>query len=266
MTDSEGLRSWVPDLGIREMLKGPEGKILGYSSYRVFLYTVLIFVFSVIGFGGWYRTAPRGYRTGILLVVISGLYHITMILADLRRHAINGSEIKLTILTISFLIAAMVTLRGPLKLRMAMIWTGLWAMSLLPFVYDLVTDSAGSVRSWVPDLGVESFLTDSQGMVRGLRSYRLLLYLFGTYLFSHLGWLGWFMDGKGRQYRPFLLVPAALSLYQIIVILMSWRETDFNTPNIKLYITLCLAILLAVNFYYNNRRSGYGLHGENKTT
>ena len=61
------------------------------------------------------------------------------------------------------------------------------------------------------------------------------------------------MDSMGRRYRPFLLVPVALSLYQVIVIAMSWQETEFNSPSIKLYITLVLSILLAINFFYNNR-------------
>lgn len=63
------------------------------------------------------------------------------------------------------------------------------------------------------------------------------------------------MDAKGKKYRAFLLVPAALSLYQIVMILMSWRETEFNGPSINLYITVGPSILLAINFYFNNRVS-----------
>ena len=51
------------------------------------------------------------------------------------------------------------------------------------------------------------------------------------------------------------MVPAALSFYQVVVIAMSWRETEFNSPNIKLYITIGLSVLLAINFYYNNKVS-----------
>lgn len=257
ITDSEGLRPWVPDLGVERLLTGSDGKILGFSTYRVFLYTTLIFVFSAIGWLGWYRSsAKKMYQRVLLVVVVSSAYHVLLILFDLRRTFLNGPGLKVVLLLAVFLLFVSVGRpKGRLNLRNILAIVLLLAAAMLPFLHDLITDRAGAVRSWVPDLGIERLLTDGNGMVRGLRSYRLFLYLFGIYLFAHIGWIGWFFDAAGRKYRTFILVPAILSLYQVVTILMSWRETKFNDPSIHLVITLILALLLAFNFYYNNKVS-----------
>lgn len=257
ITDSEGLRPWVPDLGVERLLTGSDGKILGFSTYRVFLYTTLIFVFSAIGWYGWYRSATKKmYQKVLFVVVASSICHVLLILLDLRRTFLNEPSLKVVLLLAVFLLSMTVgKLNGKIGLRNILTILLLLAIAMLPFLHDLITDRAGTVRRWVPNLGIESMLTDGSGHVRGLRSYRLFLYLFGIYLFAHLGWIGWFFDATGRKYRTFLLVPAILSLYQVVTILMSWRETEFNDPSIHLAITLALALLLAINFYYNNKVS-----------
>lgn len=257
ITNAEGLKPWVPVLGVENFLTDSNNKILGFSTYRVFLYTFLIFVFASIGWAGWYRMAKdKYYGNALLLVLISGVYQVFLIVFNLRRTVLNELEPKLIMLSFLFLVLGFLSYRKHgISVVKVIVW-GLVAVSAtLPFLHDVITNRNGASWSWVPNLGIESFLTDSEGMVRGLRSYRLLLYLFGIYLFSHLGWIGWFMDAIGKKYRVFLLVPAALSLYQIILILLSSRETEFNSPSINLYITVGLSILVAINFYFNNKVS-----------
>ena len=255
ITNPDGLKSWVPVIGIENLLSDANDKVLGFSTYRVFLYTFLIFLFASIGWWGWYQSAKnKFYGNALLLVFASGAYHIVLIVLNLRRTVLNELTPKLILFGLLFFFLGFFSIKkyGP-SLHKVIIWALLFVLATLPFFHDVITDKGGSLRVWVPNLGIESILTDSEGNVRGLRSYRLLVYLFSIYLFSHLGWIGWFMDSRGRRYRPFLLVPAALSLYQVIVIAMSWQETEFNSPSIKLYITLVLSILLAVNFFYNNK-------------
>ena len=255
ITDVKGLRSWVPVIGIENLLTDSNDKILGFSKYRVFLYTFLIFLFAAIGWGGWYRSAKnKFYGNALLLVFVSGAYHVILIVFNLRRSVFNELAPKLIVLGLLFVVLGFFSLKkyGRTR-RKVIIWAFLFVLATFPFFHDVITDNAGNLRAWVPNLGIESALTDSKGLVRGLRSYRLLIYLFGIYLFSHLGWIGWFMDSRGRRFRPFLLVPAALSLYQVILIIMSWRETEFNSPSVNLYITLVLGVLLAINFFYNNK-------------
>ena len=255
ITTAEGLKSWVPVWGIENILTDGYGHVLGFSTYRVFLYTFLIFLFATVGWAGWYHNAKnRFYGKAILLAMASGLYHIGLIFLDLRRTVWNDPVPKILFLFTLFIILGYFSIRKKgLDYRKFLAWILLFIMATLPFYHDIITDRSGTLRDWVPDLGIEALLTDGEGMVRGLGNYRILVYLFCIYLFSHLGWIGWFMDSRGKRYRPFLLVPVALSLYQVIVIAMSWRETEFNSPSIKLYVTLGLGIILAINFFYNNR-------------
>lgn len=257
ITDANGLKPWVPNFGIESLLTDANEKIHGFSTYRVFLYTLLIFMFSAIGWAGWYQSS-RGkyYGGGILLVMVSSIYHVLLILLDLRKTVLNEPVPKFIFLLVSAIILGFLwSKRSDWSIKRIMVWVLLFIMALLPFYHDIITERGIGLRSWVPNFGIEQMLTDSEGYVRGLGSYRILVYLFCIYLFSHLGWIGWFFDSRGRKFRPFLLIPAALSFYQVVVIAMSWRETEFNSPSIKFYITIGLSILLAINFYYNNKVS-----------
>ena len=255
ITTSTGLRPSVPHFGIEKLLTDPSGSVLGFSSYRVFLYTFLIFVFAAIGFAGWYAVAKhKYYRSAVLLVLLSGAYQLLLIVFHLRQSVFNETGFKLMGLVLLILALGIHTFKNDrFTIIKAISWVGIALVSTLPFLHDLVTDKSGSVWPFLPNLGIEPFLTDADGMVRGLRSYRLLLYLFGIYLFSHIGWLGWFMDAEHKKYRFFLLVPAALSLYQLILIALAWRETTFNSPGTNLFITIGLGLLIAINFYFNNK-------------
>lgn len=258
ITDPEGVKPWVPTLGIQDLLTDSNNKILGFSAYRVFLYTFLIFVFASIGWTGWYRSVKhKYYGSAVFLVMSSGIYQVLLIIFNLRRTVFNELQPKSTVLLISFLILGYVAYRKHgISFKKMVVWILFLVLATFPYLHDVITERNGSVRAMFPNFGLESFLTDSNGMVRGLRSYRLLLYLFGIYAFSHIGWIGWFMDCRGKKYRAFLLVPAALSFYQVVLIIMSFRDTEFNSPSINLYITLTVSILVAVNFFFNNRVYG----------
>ncbi len=255
ITTENGLKTWVPVFGIENLLTDVNGRVQGFSTYRVFLYTLLIFIFASIGWAGWYRSAKdRYYGSALLLAMVSGFYHVGLIIFNLRKTVGNEPTPKLLLLAVLFLVLVYFSIKkNGISVRKIISWLLLTLMATLPFYHDIITEIGVGLRNWVPNFGIEAMLTDDEGYVRGLRSYRILIYLFCINLFSHLGWIGWFMDSRGRRYRPFLLVPVALSLYQVIVMAMSWQETEFNSPSIKLYITIGLSIILAINFYYNNK-------------
>ena len=99
ITHAGGLRSWVPVLGIQEFLIDGQGKILGFSSYRMFLYTFLIFVFSELGWAAWLFVSKRKtYYLALLVPVLMGLYQICIILFILRKSVANSAETKLLLL------------------------------------------------------------------------------------------------------------------------------------------------------------------------
>ena len=126
-------------------------------------------------------------------------------------------------------------------------------LSSLPYIHDVITIRGEGLNTWVPDFGIINLLTDADGNILGFSTYRVFIYTLFIHIFAHIGWVGWFFDAKEKLYRPFLLIPVALSLYQIGIILSNSRNTNFNEPNVKIGITIFLAILLAVNFFLNNK-------------
>jgi len=254
ITDFNGLKSWVPVLGIEKLLTSESG-VLGFSTYRVFIYTLLIFIFSTLGYYGWYQsTKNKIYHNFILLATVSGAYHVLIILFNLRRTFFNDPFLKVIILNV-FLVFLLFHTFKKQRITPKRIGAVLFVIivSTLPFYHDVLTLRNGALRSWIPNFGIAELLTDREGYVRGLGSYRVLVYFLSIHLFSHLGWAFWFFDSMGKMYRPFLLTPVILSFYQVIVILMSWQKTEFNSPDYKLYITLIFSVLLAINFYKNNK-------------
>ncbi len=248
---SEGLKAWVPDFGVRNFLADEKGKILGFSSYYIFLYTFLIFLFASIGFGGWaMETRKRAYGKASLTIWCVSLYYLVLIILGLRRSDWNIMEYKLVLIALPLAIIVWKVYKNRSIPYRILIWIGLSVMTAFPFLHDIVTEKGSVLNPWVPDLGIETFFTDVEGRVRGLKSYRHFLYFLGIYLFAHLGWMAWFMSSKGKRYRPFLLVPATLSVFEVFVLLMSWGETEFSRPDIKLYMLVGLSVALAINYYY----------------
>ncbi|WP_282053367.1 hypothetical protein [Maribacter luteus] len=258
ITTQEGVREWVPNLGIKELLTDTNNRVLGFSSYRMLIYTLSIFIFSEIGWATWlYVTRRRPYHLALYVPFLFGLYQIFLILLDLRRTWANDWDVKLfLILGLSCLFAG-IYLSGKKRftLRIASRWIMIICITVLPFVHDLFTDRTGNVKSWVPVLGFENLLTDNEGMVGGFVNYRLFVYFLMIHVYAHLGWLGAFIyyEHTIRKVRPFLLVPVIISFYSVIVILLDWRETGFNTPDFKFYLTLFLAMLLAINYFFNDK-------------
>jgi len=126
------------------------------------------------------------------------------------------------------------------------------ALSTLPFLHDIITEIGEGTRGFVPNLGLETALTDGEGYVLGFSSYRVFLYTFFIHLGMHIAFVGWWFAAQGKRYRPILLLPVAMSLYQVLLIVSNARDTTFNEPGTKLYILLGLCLLLGLNFYYNN--------------
>ncbi|NJB38124.1 MULTISPECIES: hypothetical protein [Flavobacteriaceae] len=132
-------------------------------------------------------------------------------------------------------------------------WVGIIMMATLPFLHDLITSSGEGTNSWVPDLGIEKFLTDEEGYIVGYSSYRIFLYNLLLHLSIHLSFLGWFLDAHGKSYRAALLVPVGVSFYQLIMILTNARFTEYNSLTSKFLVVLVLSLLLGVNYFFYGR-------------
>ena len=58
-------------------------------------------------------------------------------------------------------------------------------LSSLPYIHDLITIRDGNYKGWVPDWGIQNFLTDYNGYVLGFSTYRVFIYtIFSTYFYS----------------------------------------------------------------------------------
>jgi len=91
----EGLAPWVPDLGIEKALTDADGKVMGFSSYRVFLYTLLIHLFAHIGWVGWMLDAKgKSYRFALLVPVVLSGYTVGLLLFNTRATEFNEPDTK----------------------------------------------------------------------------------------------------------------------------------------------------------------------------
>jgi len=253
-----GLNDWVPIFGFQEMLTDSSGDILGFSSYRMFLYTFLLFLFTVIGWAAWlYVSQKKNYYLALWIPTIMGIYHILIILFNLRRTWANDVETKLTLITLLSVGMLSIYIYNNKKINAvtALKWLFIIALSTLPFLHDIIMERSGDLKSWVPVIGLENLLSNQNGTIGGFGMYRVFIYFLMIHIYAHLGWLGAFIyyDLPRKKIRPFLLLPVVISLYSVFVILFNWQETGFNKPNLKFYVSILLTILLAINFFFNDK-------------
>ncbi|GAA4277566.1 hypothetical protein GCM10022259_22900 [Aquimarina mytili] len=134
-----------------------------------------------------------------------------------------------------------------------MVALAIYFCTTLPFLHDIITEKGTGVKDWVPDLGIEEFFTtvneEGKKRVNGFTSYRTFIYFFLLHLFAAIGWAGWHKDATGKPYKFLLLIPAILTAYTTVIILLDARATQFNEPGTKLFIALMITAILMVIFF-----------------
>ena len=86
-----GVKEWVPNLGIEKTFADEKGKVFGFSSYRVFIYTLFIHLLAHIGFLGWMMDAKgKYYRIALSVPVFLSGYTIAVILFNERQGPLNS--------------------------------------------------------------------------------------------------------------------------------------------------------------------------------
>ena len=271
------LYNWVPDWNIEKTLTDANGKVLGYSQYYVFLYFLLIQVYSLIAWLGWFSVSKsKPYRFAILLGVLSSFYHITLILSNSRKTDLNSFEGKLIGAAIIFcalfliyyyfgkiknakLENAQQILGLPMKRtitpKIVLVWLLIFIASTSPYFHDIITARGGlGVKDWVPQLGIEKILTDTEGYVWGFNSYRAFLLSVSLQVFAQVGWAGWLLDSAFKLYRPFLVLPVGLSLYQIVIILFDQTDAPMNRSDIKLFVIIGISCIVCYFYFFKNKR------------
>jgi hypothetical protein len=268
--------SWVPHWNIEKTLTDSNGKILGYSTYRVFLYFFLIQVYTFVAWLGWFSVSKtKPYRFAILLGVCSSFYHIILILSNSRKTDFNDIEIKLIgtaiICCILFLcyyyfaknknknledasIELGYSAAKIIRPKIVLVWLFIFIASTSPYLHDIITARGIGVKDWIPQLGIENILTDTEGMVWGFGSYRVFLLSLSLQIFAQVAWAGWLHDSAYKLYRPFLVAPVGLSLYQIVVILLDQTDTSINRPDIKLLFIFTIGAIICYFYFFKNKR------------
>ena len=97
----QGVVSWLPDLGIEKMLtySTEDGRTLvhGFSSYRVFLYTLFIHLSAAIGWSGWFLVCRKRYRFAILVPLTLSFYTVFVLLFNAKATRFGAANSKLLI-------------------------------------------------------------------------------------------------------------------------------------------------------------------------
>ncbi len=279
--------SWVPDWNIEKTLTDTNGKVLGYSQYYVFLYFLLIQVYSLIAWLGWFSVSKsKPYRFALIIGVLSSFYHIILILSNSRKTDLNSFDLKLIgtaiIFCTLFLIYYFFEKIKKAKLEYAqqifghpakkiitsqiiLVWLLIFIASTSPYVHDIITARGGvGVKDWIPQLGIEKLLTDTEGYVWGFNSYRAFLLSISLQIFAQIGWAGWLHDSAYKLYRPFLVLPVGLSLYQIVIILFDQTNSSMNRPDIKLLLIMTIGAVICYFYFFKNKRFNSNSENPNK--
>jgi len=287
--DSNGnLYSWVPDLNIANSLVDANGKILGYSRYHVFLYFLLIQVYTLIAWIGWFSVSKnKSYHFAILMGVFSSAYQILLIISNSRKTNFNNIDVKLIGTAVIGVLLYIIyyyfhklkrkKLHYPSNLfgnynkkvfsiKLILTWLAIFCLSTGPYFHDIISISGEGVKDWIPKLGLENLLTDNSGLVWGFNSYRIFLLNLSLQVFAQIGWAGWLHDSKYKLYRPFLIVPVGLSLYQIILILFDQTAAFLNLPDTKLVLILGLGAFICYFYFFNNKGLIYHYRDKNETS
>ncbi len=86
--------------------------------------------------------------------------------------------------------------------------------------------------------------------IAGYNSLRVFVYIVLTNLFGLIGFIGWFVAAKGKQYRFALLVPIFMNTYQLLIYVLNMKKTTFNDFDFKIYITIAITLVITLNYFY----------------
>lgn len=242
-------KNWLPNLGIVDFLTLEDGTIWGYSDYGIFLFITGLYV-SV--FLGWvmifYLTKYKPYRFVFLYPVLLTGCQLFIIIFNLKTTELNTLTIKITLLLLLVLLFRF-------SKNKKFFWTELAAIacSLLPFIHDIIANKEGVVRSWIPNLGVEIFLTDTEGYVLGYGSYDVFLFILGLYVSMFLAWFVALYFARFKPYRFAFFFPVVLFGYELFLNIFNLGETKLNRLNYKIIVFIILGILLVLNFFLNKK-------------
>ncbi|MEL7270189.1 MAG: hypothetical protein AAGL34_11490 [Bacteroidota bacterium] len=279
ITHEDGsLLNWVASPETQEGWKGENGRILDYSKLRVLLFYLLGHLAIVVASLGWFSTAKNKlYRNALLLCTLSSTYHIFLILSENRKTWLNAPELKLWGTLAAMLVLFAIYLKSELlrrkelkqiqtalgiapkkifTLKIVLVWLIFYVISTFPYIHDIIHPRGTGIQDWVPFGGFKEFVELGERNYWGFSSYRALVLTLFMQLLAQIIWAGWWIEAKYSLYKPFLLVPLGLSLYELSMIVMVQQDTFLNKPDLKLVLILGLGAIIGVIYYFKNEAMG----------
>jgi hypothetical protein len=104
-------------------------------------------------------------------------------------------------------------------------------LSTLPYLHDIVSRDLSFPAS-------------------GYKSLRVFLYVVLTNIFGIIGFIGWFVEAKEKQYRFALLVPILMNTYQLLIYIFDMKKSSFNDFDFKIHVTIAVTLVVTLNYFY----------------
>ncbi|TPN85332.1 hypothetical protein FHK87_15050 [Aquimarina algicola] len=94
----EGVRSWIPVIGIQDILTDKDGGIMGFSTYRIFLYQFFQNLLIFISLIGWYIAAKgKRYRFVLWVPMLQAGYTLLIQILNARTTVYSKPDVRFII-------------------------------------------------------------------------------------------------------------------------------------------------------------------------
>ncbi len=90
------LKDWIPRFGVVELLTNEDGSVLGFNTYRTFLFTFSMQLMAQIAWVGWLRDADfKLYKPFLLVPLGLSLHQLIITCLDKSDTYLNKPDFKL---------------------------------------------------------------------------------------------------------------------------------------------------------------------------
>lgn len=136
---------------------------------------------------------------------------------------------------------------------------GILLATMLPYLHSVISDIEGNPKKWIPNIGFVKNFSSMDGKILGYSTYEVFIYMASVNFSYMFAWLCALHFAQNRPYRFVLYFPAALSVFQFLLVIFNLRETQLNELSTKILIVLIVALILIINYFFNrtNERNTY---------
>lgn len=100
----------------------------------------------------------------------------------------------------------------------------------------------------------DSGLFDGMEGFSGFSSLRVGVWVVSLFFLSLIGFVGWFIEAKGKRYRFAILAPIFMFSFQLIIYLLDKRDHTTNDFSIKTIVYLVFVLAITVTYFLGTRK------------